>query len=206
MKLYLSSYQIPNLEELENLLEKPLSKINLVLVTNAKDYYIDRARKIKVASEIDYFKSLGVVRYEEIDLRDYETSDETLKAIGDADLVWVMGGNTFMLRHEMNRSGFDDAIKKATAKGAVYGGNSAGAAVAGNTIKGLQHGDAAGFAEEIHWDGLGLVDHFILPHVGNNMYEKFTAAVLEEHEGDDTVVKLTDDQVLIVNGNSEKIV
>ena len=204
MKLYLSSYQVPNTAAMIGLVGKPFSNMKIGLVSNAKDYYIERARKIKVENEIEYFRSLGVQKLTEIDLRDYNNSEEITERIKDMDLVWVMGGNTFMLRYEMKRSGFDSAVREAIAEGVVYGGNSAGAVVAGNSLKGIEHGDESAFAEEVHWDGLNLTDHFILPHVGNNMYDKLSEQAREAHKDDDTIIELQDNQALVINGKVEK--
>jgi dipeptidase E len=51
----------------------------------------------------------------------------------------------------------------------VYGGWSAGAAVAGRTLRGIDLMDdptvvVGGYMTEPTWDGLGLVDYAIVPH------------------------------------------
>ncbi len=75
-----------------------------------------------------------------------------------------------------------------------------------NSLKGIEHSDESKFAEEVYLDGLNITDHFILPHVGNNMYEKHTAKAREIHKDDDTVIELSDGQALVVNGSVETIV
>lgn len=66
------------------------------------------------------------------------------------------GGNTFSLRYEMKRSGFEGAIRQLLDDGIVYGGDSARALVAGLSIAGIESVDRPEFAEEIINEGLGL--------------------------------------------------
>jgi dipeptidase E len=70
----------------------------------------------------------------------------------------------------MKQSGFDDVITRMLDNDEiVYGGFSAGAVVAAPTLAGLQLMDDAddvppGYEPEPAWDGLGLIDHSIVPH------------------------------------------
>ena len=53
------------------------------------------------------------------------------RRLGQFDLVWVMGGNAFVLRRAMKQSRFDSIIEDMLARDAIiYGGDGAGAAVA----------------------------------------------------------------------------
>ncbi|KAG8463168.1 hypothetical protein KFE25_011165 [Diacronema lutheri] len=55
-----------------------------------------------------------------------------LETLGGADAIWVMGGNTFHLRHWMAQSGFDAVLLRLVGqRGVPYVGQSAGAIVAG---------------------------------------------------------------------------
>jgi dipeptidase E len=114
--------------------------------------------------------SLGLVT-EEVDLRRYFGAGEALRAkLGEFDLVWVMGGNAFVLRRAMKQSGFDDVIIGMLERDEiVYGGFSAGAVVAAPTLRGIELIDdpgevPPGYDPEVVWDGLGLIDYSIVPH------------------------------------------
>ena len=61
--------------------------------------------------------------------------DELRAAIGDAACIWVTGGNTFFLWQHMRRSGLDALVRERVAAGALYVGCSAGAIVAGRSLR-----------------------------------------------------------------------
>jgi dipeptidase E len=117
-----------------------------------------------------------------------------------------MGGNTFCLRYEMRRSGFEDIIKKLLENGLVYGGESAGCLVAGTNLKGVEFADPLEFAEAIIWEGLGLVPHFVLPHVGNEDLGEAIEKAREMHKDDPELITLTDQQAFLVDGSVQKVV
>lgn len=157
MKFYLSSYRVPTPKDLEQLVGKAYADMRVVFVANAKDYYIDRIRDLKINETKAYFEVLGVRHIDVVDLRMYRGVKSLSKKLQDYDLIWVNGGNTFMLRYEMKQSGFDAVLPGLLEKGAVYGGESAGAVVAGSSLLGVELADSAEFAEEIIWSGLGLL-------------------------------------------------
>jgi len=45
-----------------------------------------------------------------IDLREYDDPDVLKARLASYDLIWAMGGNTYMLRYEMHRSGFEKIV------------------------------------------------------------------------------------------------
>ena len=97
--------------------------------------------------------------------------------LSTAECIWVAGGNTFFLWYWMRRSGVDEIIRRRVLEeGAVYVGQSAGAIVAGATIrtafwKGWDDPNAApqdaDWSEEANLKGMGLVpDLACFPHFG----------------------------------------
>jgi dipeptidase E len=116
------------------------------------------------------FASLGI-EAKPLDLRDHFGDPESLRSrLEGFDLVWVLGGNSFILRRAMKQSGFDDVIVDMLDRDQiVYGGFSAGAVVATPSLSGIELMDdptelPAGYEPEVVWDGLGLIDHHIVPH------------------------------------------
>ncbi len=112
---------------------------------------------------------LGYVA-EELDLRqyfhDHEGLAERLEALG---LVWVVGGNAFVLARAMVGSGFAAALGPALDCGLVYAGYSAGACVAGPDLRGIDLMDDPNHVPEGYDAGvlpetLGLVPFRIVPH------------------------------------------
>ena len=118
MKLYLSSIRIPVPETLSELLGKPLWEVSVALIPNAVDYYTKRPRDFTVNDLVGYMHQLGL-RVDIVDLREYNDGDSLKAKLASYDLVWAMGGNTFMLRYEMQRSGFDKVINDLLNKGVV---------------------------------------------------------------------------------------
>jgi dipeptidase E len=171
MRLYLSSYRIG--DRAGSLLALLGSGKRTAIISNALDNISATARAIyrdEVYNPHVELRALGL-KTEELDLRRYFGQVEALRArLSAFDLVWVMGGNAFVLRRAMKQSGFDDVIVDMLDKDEiVYGGFSAGAVVAAPTLRGIELIDdpaavPAGYEAEPTWDGLGLIDYSIVPH------------------------------------------
>jgi dipeptidase E len=83
------------------------------------------------------------------------------------DMVWGTGGNVFVLRKALERSGLDELLLARLREDSLaYGGCSAGACVCGPTLRGIDLIDNAHAAGEPMFDGLGLVNYSIAPHAG----------------------------------------
>ena len=171
MRLFLSSYRLgDHPERLTALLRtgRPAA-----VVANAVDELPARARAGCVVSEVRSLAELGLTA-EEIDLRAYFGAPERLAAdLGLFELIWVRGGNTFVLRSALALSGGDDVLTGLLRRDAVvWGGYSAGACVLAPGLHGLDLVDDPGAVRACYgtpprWDGLGLVDHAIVPHYGS---------------------------------------
>jgi dipeptidase E len=167
MHLYLSSFLLGSrLGELTSLVRSP----NVLVIANALDHTAPQIRAWYLNGQIDALRQLGFDP-RELDLRDYFGRGDGLpQRLEDAGLVWVTGGNVFLLRRAMRQSAFDTYIVSRKARdGLVYGGFSAGACVAGPTLRGCELVDevnatAEGYVGDVVWDGLGLVSRCIAPH------------------------------------------
>ena len=116
------------------------------------------------------FKNLGL-EPAYLDLRAYFGDPKSLRQrLEFYHLVWVMGGNSFVLRRAMKWSGFDSVIHELLPGDAMtYGGYGAGAAVAGPSLHGLELMDdpwelPEGYPDQLIWSGLGLTPFTIVPH------------------------------------------
>lgn len=205
MKLYLSSYRIPTPGDLETLLSKPFKACRAVIISNAKDYQPLAERAQKTDELTKYITTFGF-NVDAADLRDYDSSQRLLDDLKEYDLIWVAGGNTYVLRQEMQRSGFDLIIKELLVGGCVYGGESAGAIVAGVSLRGFEIADDPALADKTILGGLGLTDKIIAPHMDNSDFYEYTKHIKEHYAGDDRAVYLNDNQALVVNGNSQTVV
>jgi len=205
MKLYLSSIRIPTPDDLSNLLGKPLASTSIALIPNAQDYYSERARGFKVGDMVDYLKALGCT-VDVVDLRECTNAESVQQKLDGHDLIWAMGGNTYILRYEMQRSGFDKIIGELLEKGVVYGGDSAGALVAGLSLAGIESADDPRFAETMIEDGMSLVPFVVLPHVDNPEFTEAVGVVEALHKDRKEIIKLKDSQAVVFDGDEHKTV
>lgn len=203
MKLYLSSFRIPTPKDLELLVGKSLDNISVAVITNAKDYYAERARDYKVGQYVEYLTNLGL-QVSLVDLREYNEPDNLFETLSKHDLVWLMGGNTYNLRYELMRSGFDNIVVKLLDTGMVLGGDSAGALVVGPVINGVELADIPEFAEEYITTGLGLIPYAILPHVDNPEFANIMPVFKDLHK-DLKIIELKDSQAAVFNNSGYKI-
>lgn len=169
MKLYLSSYRIGSRgAELAGLLE---GHKRIAVIRNALDFSTDAERlRVGREREISSLGTLGIMAVE-LDLRRYFDAPHALRrALRDFAGVWVVGGNTFLLRRAMALSGLDAILReRAEDRDFVYAGYSAGACVLAPSLRGIHLADEptrvpAGYPEAVPWDGLGLIPFAIVPH------------------------------------------
>jgi dipeptidase E len=171
MRLYLSSDRFG--DHIERLLELAGQGARVGVIANAADLLPDAARENYARNVHDPIAELREHGLDaaDLDLRQYFAAPDRLaQTLAALDMVWVTGGNAFLLRRALRQSGFDriapDLIR---ADKLIYGGWSAGAVVAGPNLKGLDLMDAPdqiaeGYDREIVWDGLGLIAFHLIPH------------------------------------------
>lgn len=172
MKFYLSSYKIGNEEQKLIDITKNGNK-KVAYINNALDFATDLERKNK-SDEMDVsdLKRIGFT-VDILDLKKYFRNTEGLQEkLNEYDVIWVRGGNTFVLAQAMRLSGFDKIIKKyyKDKKNILYGGYSAGVCILGPTLKGIHlvdDPDQKPYGERYHqtfWDGLHILEYAIAPH------------------------------------------
>lgn len=206
MKLYLSSFRIPDLAALSDLVGKVPADTKVALIPNAKDYYAPRAKAVKTSEMVEYLTDLDF-EVTVVDLDDYPDNPEDLHAIlSQHDLIWVRGGNTFCLREAMRSSKFDEIIGEVIKGGVVYGGDSAGACVAGIDLHGIELADDPEFAETVIWEGLNLTPHYFMPHADNDEFAHFTEQLRNDRGDDPATVVLNDDQAWIESNGQGRVV
>lgn len=198
MKLYLSSYRVPTPDELFALLPKPPEQCQLLIIPNGKDDQLPEERAAKLDELTADLEKLGF-SVDTTDLRDYDDSNLLYEHLKQTDVIWVAGGNSFVLRAEMRRSGFDSVINRLLEEGKVYAGESAGAIVAGLTLQGSEIGDDPQLADPIIWEGLGLTDRIIAPHAGSPDFLEYINHMKKLYKDNNRVVYLQDNQAFVVH-------
>ncbi|MCU6713050.1 peptidase E [Paenibacillus sp. J5C_2022] len=171
MKFYLSSLRIGNHEnKLIEMTESGNKKV--AFINSAMDFATDLERREKSDKlNIHDLERLGF-KVEILDLKLYFNKPNNLEAMLEHfDVIWVRGGNTFVLAQAMKLSGFDEIIKRfhRTQKDIVYGGYSAGVCILGPTLKGIHMVDEPnqkpyGEHHPTIWEGLSILDYVIAPH------------------------------------------
>jgi len=202
MKLYLTSYRVPDVAVLCDLVGKRAGNITVGLIPNAKDYYAPRARRVKIRVVAQYLRSLGF-HVGLVDLQERRSRRDLIQTLQKYDVLWAMGGNTFCLREAMKHSGFDKVIAGVLEAGVVFAGESAGACVAGTDLHGVELADDAEFAEKVMWDGLKLSAHYFIPHADNADFGAIMQEIALSRAGDPNVVLLDDNQAWVKNGDDE---
>jgi len=211
MRLYLSSFKIGKYpERLVNLIGE---RKNVAIVLNALDYK-EESRKKFLLSETEMFSKLGF-KVTELDLRKYfcKKKEELENILRFQGLVWVTGGNTFLLRRAMKQSGFDEVITKILKEDTiVYGGFSAGCVVLHKNLRGLEITDdpfilAEGYDSEIEWSGLGLLEFAIVVHYNSDHSEsRESDKEIEFYKKNNILFEpLRDGEVIVVDGVKEEI-
>ena len=208
MKLFLSSLSISEEQKttFAGLVGKPLREISFVLIENAADTY-EESSKGFVLETRQNLESLGM-NIKVLDITRYTDESETiLGELKDADVVWFGGGNVYYLRWLMKKTGLDTVIQKLVREGVVYGGGSAGAIVAGKTLRHYDIVDDPGLAPEVMYDGLDLTDIIMIPHWETEGIQSKLQEIksLYEEEGSEVVV-IKDGQALLIEGDNWRIV
>jgi dipeptidase E len=185
MRFYLSSYKLgKETEQLKKLL--PVNK-RTAYISNAGDSFSDLERRRQwEESDIKDLSNLGL-EVEHLDLREYFGQPDRLRTrISEFGVIWVSGGNLFVLRQAFRLSSFDEIVRElAGRKDILYGGYSAGVCILAPTLRGIDimddlsvkpYGNQCGTI----WEGLGLIDYSIVPHYKSDHPESEAAGKVVE--------------------------
>ena len=195
----------------ERLMELTRGGSGAVVIANATDTYPPADRPEAVDRELSALSALGF-RATELDLREYFERGDVADALRAADLLWIRGGDTFALRYSLAKSRADIEIVELLQNDAVvYGGYSAGICVLAPTLRGLEISDDPDsvvqlFGGEPLWDGLGVLDFCLVPHIGapGHPGDPTCEQIAELYRADGTRHQtLHDGEVLIIDGSRE---
>jgi dipeptidase E len=207
-KLFLVSQAVsaPQNDELCKLTGRPARTTSLALIENAAD--MAPVQPKWVAQNRQMLEQFGY-NIELIDLRKFVHAPvDLLQKLQHKQIVWLGGGNTYYLRWMLLASRADEMIVHLVSRGLlVYGGGSAGAIVAGPTLKYFELADNPEGVPTIIQDGLHLTEKVIVPHIDNRalaaISEDINQKLLREKY---KTVPLKDAQVYIINGDEERLI
>jgi len=214
LRLYLSSYQIGDCPEtLSGLLGE---NRRAALIANALDPYLNpqESREARLTRQAAALERLGCAS-EELDLRDYFGQYESLAdRLSEFGLVWVHGGNSFVLKRAFEQSGCERILADMLKRDAiVYGGFSAALMMVTPTMRGIDLCDdidtvPEGYRREFSWDCMGLISYSIVPHYRSGHPESAmmedVVRYMDEHRM--PYRTLRDGEAIVVDGDSERLV
>ncbi|CAM5638490.1 Type 1 glutamine amidotransferase-like domain-containing protein [Streptomyces atroolivaceus] len=216
MRMYLSSFRTgDHPDRMLELLADPVAACEVAVIANAIDALPDGERRARVEQEISALTELGL-RAVEVDLRELFglPRARTAAALSRFPLIWVRGGNVFVLRRALANSGADRVLAGLLRDDAVvYAGYSAGACVLAPDLHGLEQCDdpqavRTAYGDQPRWDGLGLLPYAVVPHIDSPAHPE--SEILGEvadryHAGGIAHRTLRDGQAMVINGRSTRI-
>jgi dipeptidase E len=186
-----------------------------VVIANAMDAAPADVRRASVELELAAPADLGLGAAE-LDLRGYFGDPQRRRQdLAGVWLAWLRGGNTFMLRHALDRSGAGTVFRDLLAANAlVYAGYSAGACVLPPGLRGLELVDEADAVPRTHGspplrDGLALPGEAFVPHYrspGHPGTAAIERVVARYRAAGIAYRTLHDGQALLVDGPETRIV
>lgn len=207
MKLFLSSQAVSPEQSSAflALFTQPPHQIKVAVIENAADVETDDSSWLTRNREA--LAQLGI-QLDYVDLNDYLTKPETLAEVLQAqDGIWLGGGNTFYLRWILQKTGADHIITQLVHSGTVFGGGSAGAIVAGPTLRHIELADKPEKAPEVLEKGLGFTDTVVLPHWGDEKYGPVMVEIADRLRQDGySSCPLTDAQALVIRNDEHTVV
>ena len=209
MRLYLSSMTYGT--HPERLVQLAGRGSRVAIVMNALDNFPDEREHFARANQ-QALQDLGFIA-DELDLRAYFDAPGRLEqALERTGLIWVNGGNTFLLRRAMVRSGFDSVARAFLERDHLaYGGFSAGVCAITPSLRGIEFLDdpdalAEGYSPEVVWDGLGLIDYHVAVHYRTGDDEAIQKTVRYYRRNNMPYVALRDGEVIVVDGGRTDLI
>jgi dipeptidase E len=211
VKLYLSSFRLG--QDRDALRDLVARTGRAALVFNACDVFGDN-RLRNLPREAQEIASLGF-ECEELDLRAYFADFEGLRQrLATYDLIWVVGGNSFVLARAMTQSRFGQAAFEPLDDGRlVYAGYSAGICVTAPDLEGIglmDEPDALpdGYPKDVRATTLGWVPWRIVPHWRSEHPEAPLADLAVEYLLTNGLPfrTLRDGQAIVVDGDDARLV
>ncbi len=207
MKLFLySSYLMAHEHSraLSQLVGKEPAAIRVAAIANAVDVIPDA--HTWVGESRDSLKRHGA-HVEPVDLRDWQQNPVGLREhLAGNDVVWLCGGHQFYLRWILRATTADDIIKDLVTHGMVYAGWSAGAVVAGPTLRHFELFDDPNEAPDVIWDGLGLTNRVVIPHIDLDDFAEGMQQINQQlTEAGIVTVPLREDQALMIDGDEHSV-
>lgn len=196
-KLFLAS----QFNLVDSLVGKFFSGLDLSTIQIA---YVPNADPSKEPKERSSYKSLTSLNFKII-ITDIEkmTFDEIKNIFNECQAIFVAGGDPVYLVNKLRENEVDKLLIQEIEKGKFYLGSSAGSMIVGDKIK------TSEYLSKKTELGLGLLNLSILPHWGRendlDYRDKKVQLIQECYNEKLSIVTLTDDQIIVVEGEKIEI-
>jgi len=202
MLIYLTSQASKTLGKLIPFLQKSPKEMKVAFIPTAADLYLE---KPWLETDRQKFVDLGF-QVEDVDLKQFSINGLKQK-LTSKDVIFVAGGTTTYLLEKVRQSGFNELIKELVKNGVVYIGSSAGSLLAGPNVETDRIYDHRGLGKELDsYEGIGLVDFVILPHVNNQKYELVIQEIDQKFGEKFELRKLKDNQAILIKDGVEQLI
>ncbi|MDN5111126.1 Type 1 glutamine amidotransferase-like domain-containing protein [Aliarcobacter butzleri] len=145
-------------------------------------------------------QKLGLI-IDELDIST-ASNDEINSKLRNNDFIYITGGNTFFLLQELKKTGADKIIIDEINKGKLYIGESAGAIVTSANIEYAKRMDDVKKAPNLtEFNGLNLVDFYVIPHYTNFPFEKTVEKIIEDYSSKLNLSPISNKDAILVVDN-----
>ena len=145
-------------------------------------------------------QKLGLI-IDELDIST-ASNDEINSKLRNNDFIYITGGNTFFLLQKKKKTGADKIIIDEINKGKLYIGESAGAIVTSANIEYAKRMDDVKKAPNLtEFNGLNLVDFYVIPHYTNFPFEKTVEKIIENYSSKLDLSPISNKDAILVIDN-----
>lgn len=155
-------------------------------------FYVNSGKKV--------LQKLGLI-IDELDIST-ASNDEINSKLRNNDFIYITGGNTFFLLQELKKTGADKIIIDEINKGKLYIGESAGAIVTSANVEYAKRMDNLKKAPNLtEFNGLNLVDFYVIPHYTNFPFEKTVEKIIEDYSSKLNLSPISNKDAILVVDN-----
>jgi len=193
MRVFLTSKAFSN-ETINSKLKKELGELDFV---KAKVLYLPTAVDERIYTTDKYFGEMIQFGFQEKNIIKFDYKNAKAYEGLEIDVIYVSGGNTFLLLDRIQKCKFDKELKKYIKNGAVYIGRSAGSHLVTQNVEHILNFDEVG--EYIgDYEGLAIWDGILICHYNEDRKQIYDEEKAKGHK----IERLTDEEMLVVNEKS----
>lgn len=150
------------------------------------------------------------VRAERTRIEEFGQLIDVTEHLPEVDMLYVAGGNTFVLMDALRRTGLDATIAARVREGLPYVGLSAGSIITGPSLEPATLMDDRSEAPDLtDLSGLGWIEDVIVPHADGQLPPYPLSLInrtVEQYGSAHRLLRLADDQALRVDASGARIV